>query len=125
LNQIRKRALADEKFDILAKEVSEDSSSAKSGGDLGWLPLEDLQIQSFKSAVDTLKKGQITQPFKTQFGYHLVYLEDIKPGRKYNFVDDYEEFKAKASENKMQKLREQWVQELKKGIYIKIKEDIL
>ena len=125
LTQIRNRISGGEDFGSIAKIVSEDSSSSQTGGDLGWLPLEDLQIQTFKSAVDTLTKGQVTMPFKTQFGYHLVYLEDKKSARKYSLEEDYDDFKAKAYDNKIQKLRDQWVRELKKGIYVEIKEDVL
>ncbi len=125
LIQIRNRILSGEDFGAIAKKVSEDSSSSQNGGDLGWLPLEDLQIQAFKSAVDTLTKSHVSMPFKTQFGYHLVYMEDKKPARKYSLEEDYDDFKAKAYENKIQKLRDQWVKELKKGIYVEIKEDVL
>lgn len=121
---IRNRILAGENFSSLAREASEDSVSKPLGGDLGWLPLEDLQIQAFKSAVDTLKKGEMSMPFQTPFGYHLVMLEDEQSARKFTLDGDYEEFKNRAYQNKIQKLKEQWVRDLKKGIYIEIK-DIL
>lgn len=125
LIDIRNRILAGESFSKIAREVSEDSSSNRFGGDLGWMPLDDIQIPSFKNAADTLKKGEISMPFQTQFGYHLVYLEDKKMTKKYSLEEDYDEFKVKANSNKIQKLRDHWIQELKKGIYVEVKEDVL
>jgi len=125
LLEIRNRVLAGEDFKTLAASVSEDSSSRSSGGDLGWLPLEDLQIEAFKNAVDSLQKGDLSMPIQTPYGYHLILMEDKQPARRYTLEDDYDEFKNKAFEAKMQKLRDQWVRELKKGIYVEIKEDML
>jgi peptidyl-prolyl cis-trans isomerase SurA len=125
LLDVRNRIFAGESFQSIAAIVNEDSSSRQSGGDLGWLPLEDLQIETFKTAIDSLDKGGLSMPFKTQYGYHLVYVEDKQSARKYTLEQDYDEFKGKAYEQKMQKLRDQWTRELKKGIYVEIKEDVL
>ena len=123
--QIRDRAKGGESFAELAKTFSEDSLTNQNGGDLGWLPSEEFQIQSFKDAVDTLAVGQITMPFQTQFGYHLVYMEDKRTARRFSLDEDFEEFKARALDNKMQRLRNEWVQDMKKGIYVEIKKDLL
>lgn len=125
LMAIRDRIVAGESFQAVAAIVNEDSTSRQSGGDLGWLPLEDLQIEAFKTAIDSLEKGAVSMPFKTQYGYHLVFVEDKQQERKFTLEQDYEEFKAKAYDKKLQRLREQWVKELKKGIYVEIKKDVL
>lgn len=65
------------KFISLAKEKSEGPSSTN-GGDLGWFSAEKM-VPSFSKAAFGLKKGDYTKkPVKTQFGYHVIYLEDIK-----------------------------------------------
>ncbi len=64
-------------FIKLAQEKSI-GPSGKSGGDLGWFPL-DRMVPEFSEAADRLKKGEFTkEPVKTQFGYHVIYLEDKK-----------------------------------------------
>ena len=125
LEKIRSRILAGEDFKQVARTCSEDSTTRNQGGELGWFTLEDIQIESFKNAVDTLKIGEISRPFQTQFGFHIVKIDDKKGIRKYNLEEDYEEFKSKALDMKMQKLRKQWIEDLKKTVYIEIKDDLI
>jgi peptidyl-prolyl cis-trans isomerase C len=66
-------------FEKLAKEKSKDTGSGARGGDLGWFDLNRM-VPEFKAAVAALEKGKFTQePVKTQFGYHVILLEDTKP----------------------------------------------
>ena len=66
-------------FAKLAKERSKDSRSGANGGDLGWFDLSRM-VPEFGAAVSKLQKGKFTQePVKTQFGYHVILLEDSKP----------------------------------------------
>lgn len=125
LEKIRERAINGEDFHKLASECSEDSTTKAQGGELGWFALDDIQIEEFKNIVDTIKVGEISKPFQTQFGYHIVKLDEKRGKRKYNLEEDYDDFKAKAFEAKMQKLRKQWIEELKKTIYIQIKNDMI
>lgn len=66
-------------FAKLAKEKSKDPGSGAQGGDLGWFDISRM-VPEFGAAVSKLDKGAITQePVKTQFGYHVIQLEDSKP----------------------------------------------
>lgn len=65
-------------FDKLAKEKSKDPGSAKNGGDLGW-NVPDAFVKEFGDALKSLKKGETSEPVKTQFGYHIIKLEDMRP----------------------------------------------
>jgi peptidyl-prolyl cis-trans isomerase C len=63
-------------FDKLAKEKSTDKASGAEGGDLGWFKRTDM-VKEFSDAAFALKKGETSQtPIKTQFGYHLIKVED-------------------------------------------------
>jgi len=65
-------------FTALAKEKST-GPSGKIGGELGWFT-KDKMVASFSKAADSLKIGTFTKtPVKTQFGYHVIYLDDKKP----------------------------------------------
>jgi peptidyl-prolyl cis-trans isomerase C len=66
-------------FEKLAKERSTDLGSKDKGGDLGWFDLKRMDPE-FGAAVSKLEKGKFTtEPVKTQFGYHVILLEDSKP----------------------------------------------
>lgn len=66
------------KFAKLA-EKSKDTGSAKQGGELGWSPA-GRYVPPFADALKKLKKGQMTEaPVQSQFGWHIIMLEDIRP----------------------------------------------
>lgn len=63
-------------FDKLAREKSTDKASGAEGGDLGWFKRTDM-VKEFSDAAFALKKGETSEaPVKTQFGYHLIKVED-------------------------------------------------
>lgn len=66
------------KFEDSAKASSKDPGSASNGGDLDWVS-EKALVQEFTKAMVTLKKGQMTdKPVKTQFGWHIIQLDDVR-----------------------------------------------
>lgn len=66
-------------FDKLAKEKSLDKGSAKNGGDLGW-SVPGTFVKEFGEAMQKLKKGETTKaPVQTQFGWHVIKLDDMRP----------------------------------------------
>jgi peptidyl-prolyl cis-trans isomerase SurA len=70
LAKLRERIVAGADFGELAKQNSEDASAAK-GGDLGWVAAGDT-VPEFERVMDSLKPGEVSQPFQTSFGWHLV-----------------------------------------------------
>ena len=67
------------KFADLAKKYSLDPGSAKNGGDLNWAD-PNAFVKEFSDALVALKKGETTKtPVKTQFGYHIIKLDDTRP----------------------------------------------
>ena len=102
-------------FEELAKAKSKDPGSAPTGGDLGWVSEKSL-VPEFSKAMVQLKKGQITdKPVKTQFGWHIIKMDDmrdvkappmeeIKDQLKQMIASDQNWQKAKFTEM-MQKLR--------------------
>jgi peptidyl-prolyl cis-trans isomerase C len=65
------------KFDNIAKKSSKDPGSKDKGGDLGWTVPSNF-VQPFGDAILKLKKGETSAPVQTQFGWHIIKLEDIR-----------------------------------------------
>lgn len=68
-----------ESFESLAKQYSRDPGSASSGGDLGYFGRGTMDA-AFETATFALTKGAVSAPVKSAFGYHVIKLEDIRPG---------------------------------------------
>ena len=97
------------KFEDLAKQ-SKDPGSAANGGDLDWAPPTAF-VKPFSDAMIALQKGQVTEtPVKTQFGFHVIKLEDSRPAK----VPTFEEVKPQIAESLQQQKLQAYQQELKK-----------
>ena len=97
------------KFEDLAKQ-SKDPGSAANGGDLDWAPPTAF-VKPFSDAMIALQKGQVTEtPVKTQFGFHVIKLEDSRPAK----VPTFDEVKPQIAESLQQQKLQAYQQELKK-----------
>ncbi len=76
-----------EDFEKVAKEITEDPSGKANGGDLGYFSKEQM-VPEFSDVAFKLDKGQISEPVKTQFGWHVIKVEDkrVKPAPKFEEV---------------------------------------
>ena len=102
------------KFEELAK-ASLDPGSGQQGGDLGWAP-PNAFVKPFSDAMVALKTGEITQtPVKSQFGFHVIKLEEIRDAQ----VPPFEEVKGQIAESLQQKKLQAFQQDLKKKAKIK------
>ncbi len=77
---IRKRILAGEDFQKLAKELSDDPSAKTNGGDLGYFTTMQM-VYPFETAAYNLKLNEISNPVRSRFGYHIIKVLDRKPAR--------------------------------------------
>lgn len=73
-------------FSAAASQFSQDPGSQKKGGELGWLD-RGMTVKEFDEALFKLKKGEISQPIQTKFGYHLIQLEDYQGAHKSTFSE--------------------------------------
>lgn len=88
-----------ESFEELAKKNSEDPGSASSGGDLGFLS-HDQMDKAFAEAAFALKKGEVSAPVKTSYGYHLIKVEDIRAGSQKSFEQVRGDIEQRVKEKK-------------------------
>ena len=91
-------------FAKIAKEKSKDPGSKDNGGDLDWGPAARY-VLPFASAVTTQQKGQISAaPVKTDFGYHVIRVDDSRPLKVPEFAEVKEQFRQRAQQQQIQKL---------------------
>lgn len=103
-------------FEKLAMEKSKDAGSKVRGGELGWFDLSRM-VPEFGSAVSKLEKGAITQkPVKTQFGYHVIQLEDTRPIE----APPFEEVKPQLAQHLQQQNVQKQMEDLKAKAKIEI-----
>ncbi len=77
IDAIAKRLKDGEDFATVAKEVSQDPGSAKNGGDLGMVAPGDM-VEAFDKKLFSMKVGEVSEPILTNFGYHIIKLNEIK-----------------------------------------------
>ena len=107
-------------FIKLAQEKST-GPSGKDGGNLGWFSL-DRMVPEFSTAADKLKKGTFTkEPVKTQFGFHIIYLEDRKDAGVQKLDEVKDQIKGILNKEKFNNLIESTIEKLKKSADIKLK----
>ena len=98
-----KRAQSGEDFGKLAQELSQDTGSAKNGGDLGWAE-RSRYVGPFADAAFSMKEGEIKGPIKTQFGYHILKLDGIQPVAVKTFEQSKSDLEAEYRRSEAEKL---------------------
>ncbi|VFU09860.1 peptidylprolyl isomerase [Methylocella tundrae] len=106
-----KRLKAGEDFAKVAKEVSKDKGS--DGGDLGWFT-KDKMVPEFAEAAFKLEPGQLSEPVKSPFGWHVIEVE----GKREKPFPSFDEVKEQVSRYVVQKAQSELVAELRKGAKI-------
>ena len=94
------------KFEDLAKKNSKDPGSAENGGDLDWANPGNY-VPEFSAAMTKLQKGQVTDtPVKSQFGFHIIKLEDVRAVQFPAFEEVKEQIVQRQNQVKVSKFRE-------------------
>lgn len=106
-------------FADLARTHTDDTGSAVNGGDLGWMSGEEL-VPSFAKTMHSTKINEISKPFESQFGWHILQVLERKSE---NMASQYQKAIAKnfLRKRKFQDELENWLQELKDEAYIDVK----
>jgi peptidyl-prolyl cis-trans isomerase SurA len=119
LTKLRQRILNGESFAGIASATSEDPGSAPDGGDLGWTGPGTF-VPEFDKAIADLKVNEISQPFKTRYGWHIVQMLGT---RTYDSTDDVRRQKAFAAirESKADEETELWLRRLRDEAFVEVK----
>lgn len=121
LSQLKLRLEGGDDFSELARSHSDDPGSAVNGGDLGWVNPGQM-VPEFEERMNRLEAGQISEPFKTQFGFHIVQVLDRRE------QDNTEQLKrARAREilmqRKIEEAQQNWLRSLRDEAYVEYRLD--
>jgi parvulin-like peptidyl-prolyl isomerase len=114
------RVKAGEEFAKVAAQVSEDTSTAASGGELGWFERGSLSAE-WEPIVFAMEKGDVRGPISGPQGLHVFHVTDIKRTDMKPFDELKEQIKGDLSRREMDKQTQQWLEELRKKAYIDLK----
>jgi peptidyl-prolyl cis-trans isomerase SurA len=104
-------------FGELAKKYSDDESTRDAGGELGWYAADDL-MPGFKEALEGLEVGQISKPVNSDYGYHVIKLEEHRASTPVDPKEDYDTLAEMARREKTQKQLEEYIAKVSSGMYI-------
>jgi peptidyl-prolyl cis-trans isomerase C len=118
--QVIKKLKGGAKFEDLAKTQSTDTGSKNNGGDLGWFTTSRM-VKPFADAVKNLKKGELSPPVQTQYGWHVIQLEDTREAA----PPPFDQVKAQLTDGVNRKKLQAYVEGLKKQAKVDKKPDAL
>lgn len=121
IERLRSEILAGAKFEDVARGNSEDPGSASKGGDLGWVSPSEM-VPDFEHAMDKLKVGEISEPVRTPFGWHLI---EVLGRRKEDVTDQRkrEEARRAIQQRESDERWEEFVRQLRDRTYVESKVD--
>ena len=120
LADVRSQLVAGADFAELAKQYSEDPT-ADQGGELGWLP-RGATVPEFQQVMDALEPGQVSEPFRSRFGWHLV---QVLERRQRDATDEAlrEQARQLVFQRKLEEATAAWVRRLREEAYVEIRLD--
>ena len=125
LRAVRQRALKGESFAELASKYSEDEDTKTIGGDLGALTADQLQ-PDFAGQIKEIKTGEISEPLRavvgSAYGFHIIWMRKRTAPHAINLKDDFKRIQQLALYMKRNKQNAEWIDELKKTIYVDIRQ---
>ena len=120
IKQLYTRANNQENFANLASTFSNDPGSAANGGDLDWVS-PGMMVPEFDAVMAKTPVGQISQPFQTQFGWHILTVEDT---RQQDVTDQYKRNLARKvlAERQFDQELDNWLREIRAEAFVEIKD---
>ncbi len=115
IQKIRAEAIAGKPFDQLVKEYSEDAGTRPTKGDLGFFEARNMVPPFSKAAFSMSKPEEISEPVRTEYGYHLIQFHEKEPAK----LRPFEDVKAQI----VQELKDKYVMDFRKDIVGKIVSD--
>jgi foldase protein PrsA len=107
-------------FAAKAKELSNDTGTKDQGGDLGVVK-KGTMVPEFETAVFSLNKGEISQPVKTHYGYHLIQVTEITPAKQQTFAEAKAQIETQLLDPKKAAAWAVWLAKMKTELKVVLK----
>ena len=108
-------------FKKLVAKFSDDEPTQKIGGDLGWIDPTNSPIQAITEVLGLLEKDECSRPVKSDHGYHLLWVEAVKPGGSPSLETHWVEIEEMALNHKRMFFFQGWVVDARNNFFIDIK----
>ena len=108
-------------FKKLVIKYSDDEPTKKIGGDLGWITPTNSPIPAIAEVLGLLEKDECSRPVKSDLGYHLLWVEAVKPGGRPSLETHWVEIEEIALNHKRMEYFQEWVASARTNIFIDIK----
>ncbi len=119
-SQVYQRLLKhSEKFAEIAEEYSNDPGSSSQGGDLGWTENGQM-VPEFEKVMSSTKVGQLSLPFESRFGWHILQVQDRKTENVTNIAKE-NQARNTIGKRKFDEERDNWLREIRAAAYIEFK----
>ena len=119
INNIKNNITNFDDFYKAAADFSDDKTSNSSGGFLGMIDLEYYQVPELKKEISTIKTKTISNPIETDFGYHLIWVDEIQEGGPPTLETNWLELEEMALNKKKSDWYQAWINKIKSQFYIK------
>ncbi len=121
LSTIRDSIIEQGNFEEFARRYSEDPDAEANGGHLGKIALETMQVPEFAAIADTLEPGEISTPFKTEYGYHILRLNKRLEPEEITLENHYPTLENMALRDKQMRFWNAWMDKLYEKYYVETK----
>ncbi|MBF0371119.1 MAG: peptidylprolyl isomerase [Magnetococcales bacterium] len=119
LEAIRKEALEGTPFADLARQYSDDDT-ASDGGDLGWFA-RGVMVPEFDDVVFNLEPGQVSEPIRTGFGWHLAFVEEKGTLDPNSLAAQHDSLKERLMQAKLQSRYRQWLRDIRMRAFVELR----
>jgi peptidyl-prolyl cis-trans isomerase SurA len=116
LEQLRNRLVNGDDFAELSRAHSTDTMSAAQGGDLGWMSPGEL-VPQFEEMMNSLAIGELSPPFQTQFGWHIL---EVMDRREHDNTEDVKRANAREAirQRKLGEAQDNWLRQMRDDAYV-------
>jgi peptidyl-prolyl cis-trans isomerase SurA len=119
VSDLSKRISTKDNFILEAKEQSNDETTKDIGGLLGWINTDVYQVKELSAVINNIEENTCSAPILTDFGYHLLWVDDIEEGGPPTIEKNWIELEQMALNKKKSDWYNDWIAKIKTKVYIK------